>query len=140
MLQFPSNNTTSQLLLMVQTWKKMFNTGVKSERRKERTWPYHPEWIPSHLIMEVKRGPACLKRERKEEKGQTEIAHQQRKKMKRKKKKYILISALETCWKSIYRGDNRTHRGWGAKIFLCSTGDTIELIAVLQLVIGYTTV
>lgn len=29
-LQFQSNNTTSHLLLTVHTWKKIFNTGVKS--------------------------------------------------------------------------------------------------------------
>lgn len=35
--------------------------------------------------MEVKRGPACLKCERKEQKGQTEIAHQQRKNEEKEK-------------------------------------------------------
>lgn len=60
-----ASNTTFQLLFMVCSCKKIFNISVNSQRSKERTWPYHPECIPSHLIMEVKRDPAWLKRGRK---------------------------------------------------------------------------
>lgn len=108
-LQFQSNKPPPNYCSRC-TLERKYSTLVLRAREGKKGWPYHPEWIPSHLIMEVKRGPACLKRERKEQKGQTEIAHQQRKKMKRKKKKYNLISDLETCRKSIYRGNKRTHR------------------------------